>query len=93
MVRSESMRLKRFIQIFMMVIIFAIFGTLLGLFFYFMATAPAHPVPSMGLTHSLNNHGYVVYISRTADKVLEILFWGGVGVTIAVMAIEVYWRK
>jgi hypothetical protein len=51
----------------------ASFASYLWLFFQYQSTRPNHPRPDLGFVHSLNNHGWYVYINDVDSTGLVLL--------------------
>jgi hypothetical protein len=48
-------------------------------FYGYLSSRPRAPNPALGLTHPLNNHGSVVYVSAAEGTGLALLMWSFLG--------------
>jgi len=68
------------------------FALKLFLFYYLMDISPRTPNIATGQVWPLNNHGYIVYITRSQNIVQYVLFYAFIALGLAAGGLNIRWN-
>jgi len=68
------------------------FAVKLLLFYYFMSISPQQANPMTGQIYTLNNHGYIFYVTKAQNLWQDILWYAFFAFAIGGGLLEVRWK-